>query len=130
MFLDRLDPQRPVASHAGQDDGDGPFLLIFRQMAEKQVDRRPRAAWSRGLMEMQHAVEDRHIFVRWNDMETVRKHGHAFFGLHDGHERGTAQDIRHHALMRGIEMRDQHEPEPAVHRHVGEELLERLQGAG
>jgi hypothetical protein len=63
-------------------------------------------------------------------MEAVGQDRHAVFRLDDFHGRATAQEIRHHALVSRIKVRDEDKPAPAVRRHVSEELLERFESAG
>ena len=55
MLFHRLHPERAVRPHAGHDDDDAPFLLIFGQMPEEQVDRRADSARRGRLLEMQPA---------------------------------------------------------------------------
>ena len=55
---------------------------------------------------------------------------HAFFSLDNGHLRIALEQFRQDGLVRGIEVRYQHETHAAVRGHVGKKLFESLEASG
>ena len=56
-------------------------------------------------------------------------HGHAVLHLDDWHVGERSEQTDHEALVRGIEVWNEHEGDAAVRRHGGEEFLEGVQPA-
>ena len=130
--FDRLEPQRAVGAGAGQDDPDGPLSLVLRQRAEEIINRQPQRAGFIRLHQVQRAVEDRQVTLRratcrcssgFDAQIVVRPATTGIAGA-------LAQQLRQQARVAGMLVRHHHKRHPAVWRHLGEELLQRLQSAG
>ena len=62
--LDLLQAERAVGAGAGEDDADGPLLLILSQRAEEEVDRHADPAPLQGRGEAQDTLADAQVLVR------------------------------------------------------------------
>ena len=129
LLLDRLEPERPIRAHAGEDHADAPGLAILGQSAEKEIDRETQAARRDWRKEVEDAVQDRHIFIGGDDINAVRLDLHPVFDLKDLHGRDPLQEFGHDPLMGRVEMLDDDESQAAAGRHMGEEDLQGLQAA-
>ena len=128
-LLHRLDPVGAVGAGARQHHHDGVLLLLLRQGTEKQVDGVVEGA---GVVVGQHqpAALDGQILFGRDQIDMVGPDGHAVLGLPHRHFGVLGKDVRHQALVIGGEVLDHHKAQPAVGRHIVEELLQGLQPAG
>ena len=67
------------------------------------VERQPRTVPGLRPRETQHALRNRQIRVRNDDVQVLRFEQHAFRGLAHGHARVRREQLRHHAFVRRIE---------------------------
>jgi hypothetical protein len=75
-------------------------------------------------------MQDGHVLVRRDHIHAVRFDDGAVFDLDDLHPGGALQQLRHDALVRGVQMLDDDKRHAAARRHPYEELLQRLKSAG
>ncbi len=59
--------------------------------------------------EREEAAADRHVSVRGDHVDVVRLHAQVIGHGDDGHSRGFGQDIGQPALVRGVQVLDEHE---------------------
>ena len=128
--LDLLQAERAVGAAAGEDDADGPLLLILGQRPEEKVDRHVRRSSRGGRREPQDALADTEVAVRRDHVDVVSLDRRVAGHLPHGHLRVLAQQLGGQALVGGIEMLDHHERHAAVGRHGPEEADEGFEAAG
>ncbi len=104
--------------------------LIFRQRAQKGIDRHALASRLLGDRELQHAVENGHLAVGWNHIDMVGGDGYLIQRFHHRHRGAALEDFRQEAFMAGIEMGNQHKGHAGIFRTGTEKRFERLQPAG
>ena len=119
--LDRVEAERAVRTSPRQHHTDGETLLFLCERAEEVVDR-PVVVDLGARRERQDAAADRHVGVRGDHVDVVRLHWQTVGDREDGHRRGSGQDIGQPALVRGVQVLDQHEG----HAGVGGELFQKL----
>ena len=129
VFLDGFQAQRAVAPHAGENDADGFFLLVRRQLPEEEVDRHPQAPGRDRFEHLELAVQDGQVRIGRNHVDAIRLNLHPIFHLDDRHLGVPPKQFRHHALVRRLKVRHQDERQAGIRGQVGEELLECLQTA-
>ena len=83
IFLDRLDPQRPIAADARQDDADRAVLLILRKRSEKRVDGAAIFARRRRHGDPQRIAFQCQRGIRRDDMNLVGRERGPILRLHD-----------------------------------------------
>jgi len=130
LLLDGPEAQRAVRAHAGEDDPDGPVLLVERELPEEGVDGEPESAGGRGLEKFEDPVQDGEILVRRDDVDLVRLHLQAVPRLRDLHRSKPLDELGHDPLVGGVEVRDEDEGVAGVGRHIVEELFEGLERPG
>ncbi len=130
LLLDGAQAERAVRAHAREHDADAALLPVLGQRTEEEVDRQVETARRRLRQEVQHAVEDRDVLARRDDVDAVGLHRLAIRDLRDGHRGRALEQLHHRALVRGVEVLDDDVGHPAARRHVPEELLERLEAPG
>ena len=130
FFLDRPQAQCALGTRTRKNDTDGPFALILGQRAEKEVDGMSHPPGHDRLQQLKRPFQHRHVFIGRNDVHAIRVGPHSVFRLNDVHFRVPLQQFGHDALMFGSQMGYQDKGHAAVGRHVGEEVLERLQSSG
>ena len=82
------------------------------------------------FQEVQFPVEDTHVPVGRNNIHGIGFHQHAVFHLPDFHAGVALDQLTQEALVGGVQMLNQDKSHSRVRRHVGKELLERIQAAG
>ena len=80
--------------------------------------------------QVEHAVEDCHVPARRDDIDMVGLDCGLVLRFVDRHRGVPLEDIREHACMAGVEVRDEHECHTAVGRHGLKEEFEGFQPAG
>ncbi len=129
ILFDGLHAQRAVAPHAGKNNPDGFFLLVGRQVPEEEVDGHPLSPGHDRFQQLQFAVQDREVRIGRNHIDAILADLHPIFHLGHRHLGVPGQEFGHHALVRWLKMRHQHERQPGIRGQVREELLEGLQAA-
>ena len=127
LLLDRTQAQGAVRTHAGKDDADAESAPIFRKGAEKEIDGQMEPMRRLQFMEMEHAMPDRQILVRRDDVDVVGLGLHAFRHLLDRHRRHPLQQLGHQAFPGRIEMLDDDIGHAGVLRNMTEEDIERFE---
>ena len=130
FFLDGAEAQRAVAAHARKNDAGGTLVLVFGEGTEKGIDRQAQAADLDRDEQVQRAVKDREVAVGRNHIHVVGPDVAAIRDFHDLHRGGALKQLGHHALLRRIEMLNDHEGHAAIRRRVLEKLRQRLQPSG
>ena len=69
--LDRLEPERPVAAGAREDDADGPFLPVLGQAPQEAVDGPRYAGTGHRRPETQNALLDRQGRIWRDDVDVL-----------------------------------------------------------
>ncbi len=129
VFLDGFQAQRAVASHAGENNADGFFLLVRRQLPEEEVDRHPQAPGRGGFEHLELSVQDGQVRIGRNHVDVIGLNLHPIFHLDDLHLGVPPKQFRHHALVGRLKVRHQDERQAGVRGQVGEELPKCLQPA-
>ncbi len=130
LFLDGAQPQRAVGAHAGEDHPDAALLLVFRQGTQEKINGQSQSPGRGGLQQMQHSMQEAHVFVRGNHINPIGPHGHAILHLHHFHAGGALEQLRHDAFARWVQMLHNHAGHAAALGHMGQEMFQRLQPAG
>ena len=130
FLFDGAQPERAVSAHARKNDADTVLLPVLRQRAKKEINRQAQAAGCCRVDQVQHPVQDRHVFIRRDHIDTIRPHGGAVPDLNHLHAGHALQQLRHHPLVCRVQMLDDHESHAAVRRHMPQKLLQRLEPAG
>jgi hypothetical protein len=125
IFLDRLDPQRPVAADARQDNADGAVFLILRKGGKKRVDRA--AMLSRGGG---HGNSQRVPFQGqrgiWRDhMNLFGGERRLILRVNNMHRGVRPKQFDQHAFVVRVEMLHKHKGHAGVGGHVVEEASKR-----
>jgi hypothetical protein len=122
--LDRLRPGGAVGAHAAQHDADGPLALLRGQAAEEVVDGpvggAPRAE---RRPEVQPAVSDRQDAARPDDVDVIRRDGHAVLDLGRRHGGVPGEDLGHLTFAVRRQVLDEDEGHPGVGPHGSKERL-------
>jgi len=129
FFLDGTRTQRAIRAHARKDHADAVLLLIIGQGAEEEINRQAQTARLERNKQMEHTVQDGHILVGRDDVDTVRFEEHPILGLKNLHVRATLEQFHQEALAGWIQVLDDHKRHAAALGHVGEEQFQRLQSA-
>jgi len=103
------------------------LLLILRQGAEKQIDGQAQSARCRRLKQVQKTVQNGHIPVRRNHINSVPQDLRAILDLGDFHRRGALEQLGHDALVRRVQVLDDDKRHAAALRHVSQKLLDGLE---
>ena len=127
VLLDGLQTQGAVAAHAGQQNADGLFLLVGRQVPEEEVDGHPQAPGRGRFQYLELSVQDGQVGVGRNHVDVIGLDLDAIRCLDDLHLGVPAEKFRHHALVGRLQVGHQDERQPGVRGQVGEELPEGLQ---
>ena len=125
-----FNPETAVGARPREDRADGALAAFFGQRAQEEVEGHARAVALQGLGEAEGAALDCQIGARWNEIYAVARELHPVCRLQNLHWRVASEQIDHQALVRRIEMLDQHEGHAAVGRQRVEELLEGVQTTG
>ena len=75
-------------------------------------------------------IADGKITARWNDVEVLAFEQHAIGSLHHRHRGAVGQQLRHHTLMRRIEMLYEDKSHAIVGRQSTEKFGAGIQAAG
>ena len=127
--LDRMEAERAVRTGPRQHHTDGETLLLLCERAEEVVDRLVVVDLG-ARRERQDAAADRHVGVRGDHVDVVRLHGQMVGDREDGHRRGSGQDIGQPALVRGVQVLDQHEGHAGISGKLFQKLAEGFKTAG
>ena len=128
-LADRAQALRAVCAHAGENDADAVFLLTVGQRLEKEINRQAQTAQLAWHQQVQHALEQRQVSPRWNNVDMIGLDQRLV--LHLGHpHRGMAlQQFHQHAFTLGVQMLHDHIGQAAVSRRMAKKLLQRDQPA-
>ena len=129
IFLDGPQAQRTVAAHARENDADGLFLLVRRQLPEEEVDRHPQAPRRGRFQHLQLSVQDGQVRIGRDHVDVVGLDLHPVFRLDDLHLGVPPEQFRHHAFVGRFQVRHEDERQAGVRGQVGEELREGLEPA-
>ncbi len=130
LRFDGQQAQRAVRTHARQHHADRPIALRTRERREQHVDRQPQAARLHRNGDVQHAQRDAEFAVRRDHIDDVGLHAHRLGGLAHRHRGRALQQFGQHRLVRRVQVLHDDVRQPAGRRHLGEELLQRVQPAG
>ena len=129
LCLDRAEAERAVRTGPRQHHTDGETLLFLCERAEEVVDR-PVVVDLGARRERQDAAADRHVGVRGDHVDVVRLYGQTVGDREDGHRCGSGQDIGQPALVRGVQVLDQHEGHAGISGKLFQKLAEGFKTAG
>ncbi len=127
--FDGLQSQRPIRGRAGQHHPDGPLMLVLGQRLEEIINRALRSAGLRPRLDHQDPLLDGQARVGRDDINVIGQDRLAVGSLAHGHRGDSAQKLGQRALMRRIEMLDQHEAQARIGRQMLEQFHERFQPA-
>ena len=127
---DGAQAQCAVGGGAGEDDADGAFRLIFRQRAQKAVDRHALATRLFRQVQLQHAIKNAHLAVGRDDINVVGRDGDLILRFRHRHGGAALEDFGKQADVAGIEMRHQYEGHAGIRRAGMKEGIEGFQPAG
>lgn len=130
FFLDRPEPVAAVGSSAGENDGHGPFGIVFRERVQEEIERQTSAVAGLRLRYAQQAAVDRKIGAGGNDVEVIGLNRHAVGRLLYRHRRMVGEQIDHQAFMRRIEVLHQDEGHAAILGQRGNQLAASVEPAG
>ena len=82
------------------------------------------------IKQMQHAMQQREIFVRRDDIDVIWIHRHAVSSFEHRHRGYPLQQLRQATKVAGVKMLDDDKGHAAIARRVAEKGFERLQTAG
>jgi hypothetical protein len=82
---DRLEPERPVRSHARKDHADAEASLDLGQGPQERIDGHMRATGLAARHELQHPLGENDVLGGRNDVDPVRFHEHVALHLGDDH---------------------------------------------
>ena len=129
LGLDGLEPKGTVGAGTGQDDADGPLLLVRGQRAQERVDGGLAGPMFRRGAQLDDALVQGQVAVGGNDVDMVGLDALAVPGFRHRHGGLLGQQRGHQAFVLGVEVGNEHKGHPAVCRHRLEELLEGFQAA-
>ena len=129
LLLHRFQSETAVGAGPREDRTDGALTAFFGQRAQEEVEGHARTMALQGFGEAEGAALDCQIGARRNEIHVVALELHPVCRLQNFHRRVAGQQIDHHALVRWIEMLDQHKGHAAVGRQGVEELLEGVEAA-
>ena len=127
LLLDRPEANRSVRSHAGEDDPDAPLLLVLGEVLKEEIDREAKTPGGGRHHQLELAVEDCHVPVGRDDVNTIRPDLHAVLCLKDLHRGDPLDEFGHDALMGWVEVGDEYVGKAGISGKVVEELHESLQ---
>ena len=130
LLLDGPQAQRAVGAHPRQDDADAPGLAVIGQGAEEEIDRQAQAPGRRRFEQVQHPVQDGHVFVGRDHIDAVRCDLLAVPDLDDRHGGGALEQLHHDALVGRVQVLDDDKGHAAACRHVPQKQLQRLEPPG
>jgi hypothetical protein len=126
--LDRPEAERAVRTRSRQHHADRPVALLLRERAEEVVDRPVLDLVAE--REREEAAGDRHVGIRGDHVDVIGLRAQPVGDLDDGHRRGSGQHFGQLALVRGIQVLDQHEDHAGVGGKFSQELGEGFEAAG
>lgn len=129
LLLDRPEAQRAIGSRAGEDHAGRALSLVLRQRLEEVVDRQLGPVAECNLGDPQTPGPDVQVAARWAEVDAVGVEQAAVDGLAHGHHGGLAQQLGQQARVPDMLMRDDHEAQAGVGRHVLQQFEERFESA-
>jgi len=129
LLLDGAQAQRAVRAHARQDHADALLLLVLSQGAKEEINGQAQPSRGRRFEQMQDAVQDGHVFVRWDHIHAIRAHTGAIFYLPDFHAGGPLQQFGHDPLVRRIQVLNDDKGQTAACRRLPEELFQSFEAS-
>jgi hypothetical protein len=123
-----LQSERTVCVIARKHHADRVALLVLRQRAEEEVERTMRHL-RRARRQKESAVADRHLRIGRNHVDLVLLDGHPIGHLLYRNRGRAGEDVDEQAGMMRIEVLDDHEGQPRIHRQRGDEIAEGVQAA-
>ena len=114
-------PERAIAAGAGENDANGPVLLVVGQGAEKEIHRHVRGV---GLarQETKVASRDDDVHIRRHDMDVIGLDAHPVGGLLQRQTGRAGQQFTQLAFMLGVQMLDQHKSHAALFGQLAKQL--------
>jgi len=128
LFLDRLDPQRPVVAAPGQHDSDGRGAAIFGERGQEYVDRSGISGDS--LPQAQLPALHRQDSARRTHVDMVRLDRDAVARGQNLHCGASADDLGERALMAAREVHHQHKRHAGIGRHRPKQAFQGVHPAG
>ena len=130
LFLDGAQPERAVGTHAGENHVNAVVLPVLRQGAEEKINGQAQPARRHRFEQVQHPVQDGHVLVRRDEVNTVRSYRGLIPDLHDAHVGGALQQLVHDSLVRRVQVLDDDKRHAAALGHAPQELFQGFESAG
>ena len=107
LRLHVLQPLASVRARSGKNDANRVFAKFGGQRMQQKVEGKPRAMPLPRLRKPQRPVAHGQIASRRYDVELALFDRHSVGGLQHRHRGAFAEQLDHHAFVRGIEMHDE-----------------------
>ena len=130
LFLHGPQTQRAVGAHAREDDADAFVLQVVRQGTKEEINGQAEPPWRRRIKQVQDPVQDGQVPVGRDHIDAIRLDLHPVPDLGHRHGGGALEQLHHDALVRRVQVLDDDKGHAALHRHVSQKQLQRLQAAG
>ena len=127
LLLDGGETQGTIRAHSREDDANALGSLVGGQGSQERIYGQTKPTWRRWRQQVQHSVQNGQILVGWNDVDPIRLDLQAILDLKNLHRRGPRKQLDQHALVRRVQVLNDHESHSALLGQVAQETLERFQ---